>query len=136
MAPKRATVSDAAMGPKAPRSTVLTPDKGGDGGCVPPAHAVAAKVPGLFRDCLYALQPSIPHPTRSSVHRCSSAMPSVVCRSRATSPRSSASRPTRSAIPIDIAPFGEAQDTKVRTQEGKLHLYVGIDRTSKFAPSA
>ena len=61
---KRATVEDMNPGPKEPRSTVLT-------------EAEAAAVVAFRRhtllpldDCLYALQPSIPHLTRSALHRC------------------------------------------------------------------
>jgi len=61
---KRATVEDLKTGPKAPHFTTLT-------------QAEEAAVV-LFRrhtllpldDCLYALQPSIPHLTRSALHRC------------------------------------------------------------------
>jgi hypothetical protein len=46
-------------------------------------------------------------------------------RSKAMSRRSASSRPIRSAIShIDIA--------QARTAQGKLHLIVAIDRTSKF----
>ena len=51
------------MGPKAPRSTVLTPEE--------EAIAVAFRKHTLLPldDCLYALQATIPHLTRSSLHR-------------------------------------------------------------------
>ena len=60
----RQTVDDRKTGPTEPRSTVL-------------AEAEEAAL-GVFRrhtllpldDCLYALQPSIPHLTRSALHRC------------------------------------------------------------------
>jgi len=61
---KRATVEGLETGPKEPRSTVL-------------AEAEEAMVIAFRRhtllpldDCLYALQPSIPHLTRSALHRC------------------------------------------------------------------
>jgi hypothetical protein len=63
---KRATVEDLKTGPKDPRSTVLAE-----------AEAEAAMVVAFRRrtllpldDCLHALQPSIPHLTRSALHRC------------------------------------------------------------------
>jgi transposase len=61
---KRTTTSDAAMGPKDPRSTVLTPEQ--------EAIIVAFRRHTLLPldDCLYALQPTIPHLTRSTLHRC------------------------------------------------------------------
>jgi transposase len=60
----RETTTDAAMGPKAPRSTVLTPEE--------EAIVVAFRRHTLLPldDCLYGLQPTIPHLTRSSLHRC------------------------------------------------------------------
>ena len=60
---KRDFVEDAPMGPKAPRSTVLTPEE--------EAVAVAFRKLTLLPldDCLYALQATIPHLTRSSLHR-------------------------------------------------------------------
>ena len=59
----RGSVQDAPMGPKAARSTVLTPQE--------EAMAVAFRRHTLLAldDCLYALQASIPHLTRSSLHR-------------------------------------------------------------------
>lgn len=61
---RRATVEDLKTGPKEPRSTVLTEEEA--------AAAVAftrhTRLP--LDDCLYALQPSIPHLTRSVLHRC------------------------------------------------------------------
>ena len=61
---KRATTADAKMGPKEARSTVLTPGE--------EAVIVAFRRHTLLPldDCLYALQPTIPHLTRSSLHRC------------------------------------------------------------------
>lgn len=59
----RDTVQDARMGPKDPRSTVLTPAE--------EAMAVAFRRHTLLPldGCLYALQATIPHLTRSSLHR-------------------------------------------------------------------
>jgi hypothetical protein len=52
------------MGPKAPRSTVLSPEE--------EAIVVAFRKHTLLPldDCLYALQATIPNLTRSSLHRC------------------------------------------------------------------
>lgn len=52
------------MGPKEPRSTVLTPEE--------EAVIVAFRRHTLLPldDCLYGLQPTIPHLTRLSLHRC------------------------------------------------------------------
>src|ERR1700751_5374044 len=60
----RAFVHDAPMGPKDPRSTVLSVEE--------EAIAVAFRKHTLLPldDCLYALQATIPYLTRSSLHRC------------------------------------------------------------------
>ncbi len=61
---KRSTATDAPMGPKEARSTVLTPDE--------EAIIIAFSRHTLLPpdDCLYGLQPTILHLTRSSLHRC------------------------------------------------------------------
>jgi transposase-like protein len=61
---KRTFVHDAPMGPKEPSSTVLSIEE--------EAIAVAFRKHTLLPldDCLYALQATIPHLTRSSLHRC------------------------------------------------------------------
>src|SRR6266446_2116244 len=60
---KRAFLYDAPMGPKVHRSTVLSAEE--------EALAVAFRKHTLLPldDCLYALQATIPHLTRSSLHR-------------------------------------------------------------------
>ena len=60
----RPTSTDARMGPKEPHSTVLSLEN--------EAVIVAFRRHTLLPldDCLYALQPSIPHLTRSSLHPC------------------------------------------------------------------
>lgn len=78
-------------------------------------------------DCLYALQATIPHLTRSSLHRCLqrhgiSRLPDVEDGKGAK--RKFKTYPI-GYFHIDIA--------EVRTEQGKLHLFVAIDRTSKFA---
>ena len=78
-------------------------------------------------DCLYALQPTIPHLTRSSLHRCLqrhgiSRLPQV---EGEASPKHKFKPYPIGYFHIDIA--------EVRTAQGKLYLIVAIDRTSKFA---
>src|SRR5260221_1503234 len=60
---QRATVAYLPMGPKEAKSTVLSIEE---------AIIVAVRRPALLPldDCLYALQPTVPHLTRSSLHRC------------------------------------------------------------------
>jgi transposase-like protein len=61
---RRTTTADAPMGPKTPRSTVLSREE--------EALVVAFRKHTLLPldDCLYALQATIPHLTRSALHRC------------------------------------------------------------------
>jgi len=61
---KRTSLADLPTGPKDPHSTVLSLEE--------EAVVVAFRRHTLLPldDCLYALQPTIPHLTRSSLHRC------------------------------------------------------------------
>ena len=78
-------------------------------------------------DCLYSLQATIPRLTRSSLHRCLqrhgiSRLPDV---EGEVSPKKKFKSYPIGYFHIDIA--------EVQTAEGKLYLFVAIDRTSKFA---
>ena len=78
-------------------------------------------------DCLYALQPTIPHLTRSSLHRCLkrhgiSRLPQV---EGEASPKRKFKAYPIGFFHVDIA--------EVQTAQGKLYLFVAIDRASKFA---
>jgi hypothetical protein len=95
---KRAFVHDAPMGPKAPHSTVLSADE--------EALAVAFRKHTLLPLCLYALQATIAHLTRSSLHRLFqrhniSRLPAIG-RSAHRSLRSSRARSSRRAIIDDL----------------------------------
>ena len=108
------------MGPKEARSTVLSPEE---------VIVVAFRRHTLLPldDCLYALQPSLPHLTRSSLHRC------LQRHGISRLPEVDGDKPKRSrfkAYPISYFHIDIAQ---VSTEQGKLHLFVAIDRTSKFA---
>src|ERR1700723_3812039 len=61
---RRSSVADLSTGPKEPKSTVLSIEE--------EAIVVAFRRHTLLPldDCLYALQPTIPRLTRSSLHRC------------------------------------------------------------------
>ena len=118
---KRTSVADLPTGPKDPRSTLLTIEE--------EAVVVAFRRHTLLPldDCLYALQATIPHLTRSSLHRCLqrhgiSRLPDV--EGEKTAKRKFKSYPI-GYFHIDIA--------EVRTEQGRLYLFVAIDRTSKFA---
>ena len=118
---KRAFIHDAPMGPKDPRSTVLSIEE--------EAIAVAFRQHTLLPlgDCLYALQASIAHLTRSSLHRCYqrhgiSRLPEV-----------EGGKPAKKAFKKYPIGYFHIDIAEVRTEEGKLHLFVAVDRTSKFA---
>ena len=118
---KRQTVADQPMGPKQPRSTVLTVEE--------EAIIVAFRRHTLLPldDCLYALQPTIPHLRRSSLHRC------LQRHGIARLPDTDGDKPKRSRFkPYPIGYF-HIDIAEVRTEQGKLYLFVAIDRTSKFA---
>lgn len=75
-------------------------------------------------DCLYALQPTIPHLTRSALHR---------CLQRHGISRLQMLRGQAHSTKVQAHPIGFFHIAEVQTAEGKLYLFVGIDRTSKFA---
>ena len=129
----RTSVADLPTGPKEPHSTV------------PSAHEEAIIVAFgrhtllPLDDCFYALQPTIPHLTRSSLHRC--LQRHVISRL----PDVEGDKPAKKkfkAYPIGYfhircpsrrcvaSPRGDIAE--VQTAEGKLRLFVAIDRTSKF----
>src|SRR6202163_1636647 len=118
---KRGSVTDLPTGPREPKSTVLSIEE--------EAIVIAFRRHTLLPldDCLYALQPTIPHLTRSSLHRCLqrhgiSQLPQV--EGEASAKRKFKAYPI-GYFHIDIA--------EVHTAQGKLYLLVAIDRTSKFA---
>jgi len=117
----RKSVSDLRTGPKEPRSTVLSAEE--------EAVVVAFRRHTLLPldDCLYALQPTVPHLTRSSLHRC--LQRHGISRLPQVEGVSSAKRKFK-AYPIGYFHIDLAE---VRTAQGKLYLIVAIDRTSKFA---
>jgi len=118
---RRSSVSDLPTGPKDPKSTVLSVDE--------EAMIVAFRRHTVLPldDCLYALQPTIPHLTRSSLHRC--LQRHGISRLLDVEGDKPAKKKFKS-YPIG---FFHIDIAEVRTAEGKLHLYVAIDRTSKFA---
>ena len=118
---KRQTVEDQKTGPKDPRSTILNEDE--------EAMVVAFRKHTLLPldDCLYALQPSIPHLTRSSLHRC------LQRHGISRLPDMDGDKPKRQKFKRYPIGYFHIDIAEVRTEEGKLYLFVAIDRTSKFA---
>ena len=78
-------------------------------------------------DCLYALQPSIPALTRSSLHRC------LQRYGISRLPQTEGDKPDKKHFKAYPIGYFHIDIAEVSTEQGKLRLFVAIDRTSKFA---
>ena len=118
---KRTTVADLPTGPHEPKSTVLSVED--------EAVIVAFRRHTLLPldDCLYALQPTIPRLTRSSLHRC------LQRHGISRLPEVDGDKPAKKKFKSYPIGYFHIDIAEVQTAEGKLHLFVAIDRTSKFA---
>ena len=118
---KRSSVSDTPTGPKNPKSTILTIEE--------EAIVVAFRKHTLLPldDCLYALQATIPDLTRSSLHRC------LQRHGISRLPEVEGDKPDKKKFKSYPIGYFHIDIAEVQTTEGKLYLYVAIDRTSKFA---
>src|SRR4051795_4296116 len=112
---------DRPTGPKQSRSTVLSLEE--------EAVIVAFRRHTLLPldDCLYALQATIPHLTRSSLHRC------LKRHGISRLPSTDGDKPRRAQFKRYPIGYFHIDLAEVRTEQGKLYLLVAIDRTSKFA---
>lgn len=117
----RSSVADLPTGPKHACSTVLSLED--------EATIVAFRKHTLLPldDCLYALQPTIPHLTRSSLHRC------LLRHGISRLPEVQGDKPTKKRFKSYPIGYFHVDIAEVQTAEGKLYLFVAIDRTSKFA---
>ena len=111
---KRNSVADLLTGPKDPKSTVLTIEE--------EAIVVAFRKHTLLPldDCLYTLQPTIPHLTRSSLHRCLqrhgiSKLPDV-----------DGDKPDKKKFKIYPIGYFHIDIAEVQTAEGKLFLFADV----------
>jgi hypothetical protein len=118
---KRGSVADLPTGPKRPKSTVLLFEV--------EAIVIAFRRHTLLPldDCLYALQATIPHLSRSSLHCC--LQPHGISRL----PEVEGDKPDKGKFKTYPKGYFHIDIAEVRTEDGKLHLFVAIDRTSKFA---
>jgi transposase InsO family protein len=118
---KRASAADLPTGQKEPRSTVLSIEE--------EAIVVAFRRHTLLPldDCLYALQPTIPHLTRSSLHR------RLRRHGISRQPETERDKPVRQKFKSYPIGYIHIDIAEVQTAEGKLYLLVAIDRMSKFA---
>ena len=118
---QRKTVADLPTGPKEAKSTVLSIEE--------EAIIVAFRRHTLLPldDCLYALQPTIPHLTRSSLHRC------LQRQGISRLPEVEGGEPSKKKFKAYPIGYFHIDIAELHTAEGKLYLYVAVDRTSKFA---
>src|SRR5215204_92609 len=118
---QRTFVADLRTGPQEPRSTVLSAED--------EAVIVAFRRHTLLPldDCLYALQPTIPHLTRSSLHRC------LQRHGISRLPEVEGDKPQRAKFKRYPLGYFHVDIAEVHTEQGRLYLFVAIDRTSKFA---
>jgi hypothetical protein len=124
----RTCITDAPMGPKAPRSTVLSAED--------EAVIVTFRRYTLLPldDCLCALQPTLPHLTRSSLHRCWAAScqlwslrgiglkPDGIARL----PDTDGAKTKRSRFRSYPIGFFHLDIAEVHTEQGRLYLFVAI----------
>jgi transposase-like protein len=117
----RTSSADQRTGPKAPHSTVLSTKE--------EAIVVAFRRHTLLPldDCLYALQATIAHLTRSSLHRC------LQRHGISRLPDTDGDKPQRAKFKRYPIGFFHIDIAEVRSEQGRLYLLVAIDRTSKFA---
>lgn len=120
---KRASTADAPMGPK-PRSTTLT-------------EAEAAIVVEFRRrtllpldDVLGWLRDSTPKLTRSALHRC------LVRHGISRLPKSEAASSKRKRFDETQIGYIHVDSAQLRSAEGSVHMFLAIDRVSKFAYAA
>ena len=113
-------VHDAPMGPKVIRSKSLSLAEE----AIVVTFRVYTQLP--LDDCLYSLQEIIPHLSRSALHRCLQRHGLSKLPKEKDAPKKKKFK----SYPIGYFHLDIAE---VQTEEGKLYLFVGIDRTSKFA---
>jgi hypothetical protein len=118
---QRSSAADLPTGPKDPKSTVLSVED--------EAVIVAFRRHTLLPldDCLYALQATIPHLTRSSLHRC------LQRHGISRLPETEGDKPSKRKFKAYPLGYFHIDIAEVRTEQGRLYLLVAIDRTSKFA---
>ncbi|BAF89847.1 integrase [Azorhizobium caulinodans ORS 571] len=119
---QRNSVADLPTGPKAPKSTVLSVEE--------EAIIVAFRHHTLLPrdDCLYALQATIPHLTRTSLNCC------LQRQGISRLPEIAGDKETKKrfkSYPIGVFHIDIAE---VQTAEGELYLFVAVDGSSKLPP--
>ena len=117
----RTSVADLRTGPREAKSSVLSVEE--------EAVVIAFRRHTLLPldDCLYALQATIPHLTRSSLHRC------LQRHGISRLPNTDGDKPRRTKFKRYPIGYFHIDIAEVRSEQGRLYLLVAIDRTSKFA---
>lgn len=117
---KRQKAQDSAMGPKEVRSTCLSLEE--------EAICIAFRKHTLLPldDCLYALQSSIGKLTRSSLH------PLFMRHGISRLPEIEGDKKAKKKFKAYPVGYFHIDIAEVSTEEGRLYLFVAIDRTSKF----
>lgn len=117
---KRQSVNDLPTGPRDACSSVLSVEQ--------EAIIIAFRRHTLLPldDCLYALQATIPHLSRSSLHRC------LQRHGISRLPEIEGEKPAKKKFKHYPIGYFHIDIAEVQTAEGKLYMFVAIDRTSKF----
>ncbi len=118
---KRTTTTDAPMGPTRPRSTTLTEAE--------EAIVVEFRRRTLLPldDVLGCLRETIPRLTRSALHRC------LVRHGISRLPKDEEDTSKRKHFAETEIGYVHVDHCELRSAEGKLHMFLAIDRVSKFA---
>src|SRR5689334_18853124 len=119
----RRSVVDLRTGPKEPRSTILSVDE--------EAIVVAFRRHTLLPldDCLYGLQPTIPHLTRSALHRC------LQRHGISRLPEVEGDKPQKKRFASYPIGYFHIDIAEVQTEEGKLRsLWPSTARASSPSP--
>jgi transposase-like protein len=117
---KRSTTADAPMGPKAPKSTVLTP---AEEAVVVVAFRQKTMLP--LDDVLGCLKDTIPNLSRSALHRC-------VQRHGISRLRIEETAQKRKRFKTYEIGYVHIDSCELRHADGKLIMFLAIDRVSKF----
>jgi transposase-like protein len=117
----RASTADRPMGPSRPKSTVLTE--------IEEAIVVEFRRRTLLPldDVLGCLRESIPALSRSALHRC------LVRHGISRLPKSEESEAKRGRFAQTTIGYVHIDTCELRCAEGKVHMFLAIDRISKFA---
>ena len=118
---RRGSVEDRRSGPQEPRPKSLS--KAEEAACV----YFRTTTQLSLDDCLYSLQESIPHLKRSNLHRLFQKY------GISTLPKEENKTPETKKFKEYPIGYFHVDIAQVNTEEGRLYMFVAIDRTSKYA---